>query len=363
MYTFKTKKLLVLFSSCSLLLTACFPSGGQALSTEDNSVISSQIMDIVSGNEHLEIEAELSGNVEAVPKINVKIMEWDENKLKKIFLTGKTNLEYEEHPSNSFPNDSVHVYTEEDQYWLGYEPGDLLSADRQNSFGYGRMQSVLSIRNFNDLFTDDSIKLLSKNDAINKCTLLLTEVGITNYDEPKVYAITADKANRYWEKEDWDDEYDDWTVEDEVYFLRFPIEYNNIPVTVDSKFGGSKFENNRNIPSTLIDFIVTKDKIYSINCQGIYSPEYEIIENVKINCSKENALKIAAQHYDSIDLGDQTIKILNCELVYVRDEIKEDKQYTLVPMWKVNAASYDNEDLMGSLDILFIDVGTGNIVF
>lgn len=363
MFTCESKRLTVLAISCSLLLTACFPSGGQALSTEENSVLSQQIEEIVSNNEHLEVEAELNENVETVPKINVKIMEWDEEKLKETFLKEKTNLIHEEHPSNSFPNDSHHLYTEEDQYWFAYEPGELLSADRQNVFGYGRLQSYLSVRRFEDFFTDDSIEFLSRNEAVNRCTSLLTEVGITNYGEPKVYAITADRANEFWKTEDDDNEYDDWTIEDEIYLLRFPIEYNNIPITTDSKFGGSKFGNNKQIGSTLIDFIVTAEKIYSMNCQCVYSPKCEIVENVKINCSAENALKIAAQHYDSVELGDQTIKILSCKLVYVRDEINEDKNCTLIPLWKIDAASYDNEALMGSPDSLFIDVSTGNIIF
>lgn len=95
MFTCESKRLTVLAISCSLLLTACFPSGGQALSTEENSVLSQQIEEIVSNNEHLEVEAELNENVETVPKINVKIMEWDEEKLKETFLKEKTNLIHE----------------------------------------------------------------------------------------------------------------------------------------------------------------------------------------------------------------------------------------------------------------------------
>ena len=79
MYTLKPKKLLILFSSCSLLLAACYPSGEQLLFTDDNNVISEQIENIVSKNEHLEIDVPSVENTSEVPKINVKIMEWDED--------------------------------------------------------------------------------------------------------------------------------------------------------------------------------------------------------------------------------------------------------------------------------------------
>lgn len=93
MFTFKSKKLAVLAISCSLLLTACYPSGDQALSTEDNGILSGQIEDIVSDNEHLDAEVTLPAEtVTDLPKINVKIMEWDEDQLKIFFFQVKKTL-------------------------------------------------------------------------------------------------------------------------------------------------------------------------------------------------------------------------------------------------------------------------------
>ena len=364
MYTFKPKKLLILFSSCSLLLSACYPSGKQLLSIEDNNVISEQIENIVSNNEHLDIEinASTDENVLELPKINVKVMEWDEDKLKEIFLNGKTNIEYNEFPCDFFSNENYHVYTEEDQYWLLYESGRLAAEERKSVFGYGTMAATLELYRFEDFFNEDSISALPKEEAINRCTDLLRDVGLTNYSEPYVYAITADKANKYWHETNCT-EYEKWNADDEVYLLRFPIEYNAVPVTDICSNSREINGHGGYFVGSNIDFIVTKDKVFSLTANNIFSPEYELGENVKINCTFENALKIAAEHYDSINLAGQDIKISDCELVYVPYEQHDEKNFTLIPMWIINASVYeDSRSIMGKRDCLFINAQTGNII-
>lgn len=371
MFTLKSVKIIILFMSCSLLLTACFPSGGQALSTEDNDVISRQIENIVSDNNNLQVDVQLNETVEELPKINVKAMEWDENKLKEFFLTGRNNIEHEERPTNFdefFPNDKRNLFFEGEDYWLIYEPGTLLSEERHSGvFGYKTMMMNFNHFRFKDFFTDENLSVLSKNEAISRCTLILDKVGITNYSEPEIYAITADKANKFWKSEEYDeyDEYNDWvSLDDEIYILRFLIEYNNIPVTdispsiVEGDFVGL-------FVGTYINFIVTKDKIYSLSANYIFSPEYENGEKISIKCSEENALKIAAEYYNDISLNDdKNIKITDCKLVYAPREWHKDNEnpFTLVPVWEIDAAIYSSNKLMGINENMFIDVQTGNII-
>ena len=248
----KFAKALTLFMPLTLL-TACFPSGDELLIDQNNSEISQQISDIAQDNENFEIDVPTVENVAEVPKINVKIMEWDEDKLKDLFLKDKTNLEYEEHPANYCQNELLHLYLEKDEegekYWFSYEPGYLTSRNWSNTFGYGTLLSYLNDGYLDDIFTDDDLSLLSKEDAIKRCTDLMQSVGIKNYSEPTVYAVTVDKANTLWREELYTDyeEYKDWTsAEEEVYAVRFPIKYNDINVTTDTQnyvnsYGGRDF--------------------------------------------------------------------------------------------------------------------------
>ncbi len=368
MFTFKSKKLAALAVSCSLLLTACYPSGGAVVSTEDNSILSQQIEDIASGNDHLEVDDLPDENIiDELPKINVKVMEWDDDRLNELFLKSRPDLKYYEFPSDYYTDENYRLYddeTSDEAYWLVVQDGFLSSEIRRDFpiYGYGTLQSSLGTHCFNDYFTDDSISFLSRKDAINKCTALLTEVGITNYAEPNVYAITADKVNVYWKEEKYT-EYEEWTSDDEIYILRFPIEYEGVPVTTVCSSSRDIGGHGGYFVGSYIDFIVDENEIIFMDCFTIFSPEYEAGENVEIKCSEENALKIAAEHYDSMVLGGQDIKISGCELVYVPYEQRDEKNFTLIPMWKIDASIYrDETDIMGSCYYLFIDVQTGNII-
>lgn len=369
--TFKSRKLLILFASCSLLLTACFPSGEELLSIEDNAVISDQIENIVANNEDLDVEVTLPAETLAeLPKINVGIMEWNDDSIKDIFLSGKENLEHKERDGDIFGYEKHHLYLENDaeghKYWLGYEPGYLLSEIRRSGvFGYGTLETYLGYGHLEDMFTDSSISMLSKEDGIEMCTHILKSVGITNYSDPTVYAVTVDKANTFWKEELYTDyeEYKDWSsAEEEVYLMRFPLKYGDINVTTTCPNYWEIYGYVGYFVGSYVNFVVTKNEIHSLNAWNIFSPEYETGDTVKINCSAENALKIATEHYDNMSVGGLKYKIFDCNLVYVPHDQYDEKYFTLIPMWQVEAARYMDDDTLGIHDDLFIDAETGKVI-
>lgn len=363
----KRIKMAVLLEICSLLLSACYPTGEQTLSVDDNNLIVKQIEDIVSGNEHLKIDVDIPKNIIEIPEINVKVMEWNDAKLYKIFLASRSNLTYYEYPSDYFEGENYQLYDDEssnEAYRLIVQSGFLSSQIRRefSKYGYGTMLSALGTYCFENYFTEEDIDLFSKEDAIKRCISFLKEVDITNYAPPEIYAITANKANKYWEEKNYT-EYEEWTSENEIYILRFPIEYNGISVTTTCSSSRDIGGHGGYFVGSYIDFIITEDEIIYMDSFAIFSPEYEIGEYVTINCSAENALKIAAEHYDSIIFGDNDIKILRCELVYVPYEQHDEKNFTLIPMWRIDASIYrENTDTLGLCDYLFIDAQTGNLV-
>lgn len=366
MFNLKYAKMAVLLGLCSFFSSACYPTGEQTLPVNDDSVVK-QIEDIVSGNEHLEIDVDIPEIAIEMPKINVKVMEWNSDKLYKMFLASRPNLTYYEYPSDFFDGEIYQLYDDEssdEAYRFIVQAGFLSSQIRRefSKYGYGTMQSALDTYCFEDYFMEEGISSFSKEDAINRCAVFLKEVGITNYANPNVYAITAGKANEYWEEKNYT-EYEEWTADDEIYILRFPIEYNGVPVTTTCSSSRDIGGHGGYFVGSYIDFITTEDEIIYMNCSTIFSPEYELGENVSINCSAENALKIAAEHYDSIVLGDNDIKILECELVYVPYEQYGEKNFTLIPMWRIDVSIHRGDtDIMGVCDYLFIDAQKGNII-
>lgn len=349
------------------LLTACFPSG--ELLGEDGENVSGQINSIVSENDRLDMEIGSlpDENISRLPTVKVKIMEWGENKVKKEFLDGQADVFLnDEAPSDRFPNETAYYYTDKKGYSLVYDPGRIsVNYYSSSTFGYGTLSINARTYRFDDFFTDDSISLLSKDEAIKRCTDIMENIGLTNYSEPIVYAITKDKANQYWHDKMYDEyeEYADWTSEEEeIYVMRFPIEYNEIPVTMTL---GSDVETYGRVvlfSGSYVDFVVTKDDVYSLESWNVFSPEFETGETVDIGCSAENALKIAMEYYDSLTASGLTCKVFDCKLVYVPREMYDDKYFTLVPMWEAKAACYRDGASMGTYDELFIDAQSGSVV-
>ncbi len=357
----------ILLGLCTLFLSACYPTGEQSSSIGDESTVMEYIDNIESDNNHLEIDVDLPEIANEISEINVKVMEWDNDKLNQMFLASRSNLSFYEYPSDYFSGENYQLYDDElsdEAYRFIVEAGFLSSQIRRDfsKYGYGTMRSALDTYCFEDYFTEESISSFAKKDAIDRCVFFLKEIGITNYANPNVYAITAEKANEYWKEKDYT-EYEKWSTNNEIYILRFPIEYDKIPVTTVCSSSRDIGGHGGNFVGSYIDFIVDADEVLYMNCFAIFSPEYELGEKINVNCSAENALKIAVEHYDNIVLGDDDIKILGCELVYVPYEQHDEKNFTLIPMWKIDVSIYRGDaDIMGVCDYLFINAETSNII-
>ena len=379
------------------VFTGCFPSGEQLLpNMSDKEVaqnVSEQISEIASGNGHLTIDVELPESFPSeVPKLTLSVLEWDGDKLNELFLNGKTGLEHSEYPSDYFSDEVYHVYGNED-YWLVYEPARITSnlRNRQKEFGYLTAKSAMWTYDLGGYYTDDSVVLFPKSDAIDRVNAVLTELGIGNFVQTYAYAITADKANAVLSDNMRDsgdspkgsdgdkgvsNYYKEWTESDEVYFLSYAQEYEGVPITM---------LNDATYIETKIDAVVSKDEIIALEGSNLFSPgDYEIGESVKINCTPQYALKTAAEYWDNLILGMQALaqqyyeeyglddygmdkydyKIFNCQLVYVDDKQIDEKHYTVIPAWRFDLSVDDHIDAtpMNVLESVLINAHTGNMI-
>ncbi len=370
--------LLFISLAAMMLFSGCYPTGERTLSNMGTSEFSQMVDKINSDSKHLSITAKVPENFpSSVPKINVQVMEWDEKKLNELFIAGRDDLTHYEYPSDDFPDRNYDAYMNEnsegDAYWLVYEAGRLTSEIRAeyNALGYGTIAASLPGHDFGKLFNDDAVTLFPKNDALKRAEALLSELGANNLSDPYIYAITAEKANIFIEDynasiDEDEQKYQKWTVDDEIYILSYPIKYESIPVTMNSPQGfasdgiglGFHF-----VIGSRIDLIVTKDEILSIDGSGLFSPKYEPGDTIKIKCTAQNALKIAAEYYESIALPGLDIEIKDCKLVYAPFERTDDTHFNLVPMWQIGMTlNYNDQRLLSPCDYLFIDVETGNII-
>lgn len=307
-----------------------------------------------------------------IPIIKTKVKEWDEDKLKAMYVDTRDDLVHKEYPSDLF-DENYHVYIDdEDDYgfMLGYE-NSRLNVEMPSSFakyGYGHLASGVHTYSFGEYYNDDEIALFPKEDAVNRTNALLDELGIKGYSEPTVYAITADKANAdldgiYYTKDDTPYTYEKWTADNEVYILRYSFEYNGIRLTeeCDNSIGGM-------FVGSDIVAIVTKDDIISLQAFNILSDEYEKTgKTAAVKCTKEQALEMADKYFKasnpSYEDANRDVKVLGCEIVYMPlEDFDIDTGYvSLVPMWRVDI-SYRSEfpdDIFRSHDNVFINVYTG----
>lgn len=370
--------LISVLAACSL--AGCTSIEGTPLNSgaaENAALAANEAADIIKDETSVEDKAEDKITTE-IPILKVRHKEWDEDMINENFIAPRNDLTHKEYPSDLLVDDTYDVYIGEegegkDAYWLVYENGRLTVETRRDfiKYGYGTLAAGLGSFSFGEYYDAEEIALFPKEDAVRRGNALMDTIGIKNYSEPEVYAITADKANAILDGE-WKDKqnnphyYEKWTEENEIYILTYSLEYNGIPVTdvccrsVGGLFVGSS-----------VEMIVTKDEIISLDAYSIFSDEYEVGESVEVNCTEEKAIEMAMKYYD--DGRFETIKILDCEIVYMPiDEYDfEERIVTLVPMWKVDvsARSANDDGLTNYSDCVFINVTNsapytgGRIVF
>ena len=335
-----------------------------------------------------------------VPTVKVKAKKWDEEKLKDMFIGSNDGFDLTVNNSDMFEGNNFYVYdgVKENgkEFWLVYETGRLTAEYRNNSKGQLSIATTLGVYDFGEFFGDKDLTLFTREDAKNMVSPVFAELGITNAGEPEIHAFSAENANKYLAQDRYvakgDDKeytYPEWSVEDEIYVLRYPLMYDDLPLSTVSPSTGMLDNKWAVYAGSYIDVIVTKDGILSIDGFQLLSPEYEEAEEVAITCDYESALKKGNEYFtdwteefnDTGYMGHYDYEIESCQLVYVpmfSDEdyakhfsadagitFTEDVDFTLVPMWRVDASIIHLEESFEGrrgVQSVFIDPQTGNIM-
>lgn len=335
------------------------------------------ISEIVAQNDNLVLNVNMPQSIPSeVPKIKAKALEWDDNTVKKLFAdkNGLTKYTEEDTTGGTFFDEKSNMYRGGNHNWLMYGAGSL-SLELKEKMGpqyYHLIPNADTNTCMEKYFTEDSIGLFTKEDAVSRTDAIMSELGLTNCGKPNVYAITADKANALIrsygpfptsKEEDASLVYpEQWTADNEVYVVEYSFEFGGTQLAMYPALGGGSSSNGHGnfFIGSSIGFLVTKDDIWEINAHNILSPEYEVKDSVAIKCTAEEALYEAVKYYNST--ADCYTELYDCRLVYVPFEVNIENEFTLIPMWEIQVAQnlFENNPAMWH-ESFYVNAQTGEV--
>lgn len=308
----------LVYTLTAVMLTGCFPTGEEV-----------SIPESVSSVEGVTVElTPLVKKPESVPEITMRLCEWDNDKLIKLFLDGSeiTN----ENSFDTVRNTKRYSYITSDDKWLILENGMILYRLQSES----QKNSILSYYNLcymPDLFPDEELEDFPKENALKKVYEIIGEVGLKHLGDPEIFAVTAEQANKLSTINT------EWTKDDELYYIRFPIVYYGVPIA-DFSFpimGTSEY-----FDGSYVDAAVSKSGVLSFNCKGVLGEIQKETDNIPIKLSDENALDIFKASF--ADREHKPLTIVGCTLTYVPFAEKESQEFSFKPAWRVEFVQESN---------------------
>ncbi len=367
----KTIKLSVLSIILMTVLSGCFPTGEESFSDLDPKEAEEEISRIAAENENLIIDLDLPEDVpKEVNKIKVCRKIWDTKLLDELFVKGVENIEPVEESKGedgellwcNYRNDSGYSVTYANGGRVWFDIGEPYASYAYFALSEGA-RAVVPLK---DYFNDENAELFTRTQAVSRAENMLDDIGIgENLGEPFVYALTAEKANKYLaetyagrlDKEGNEIVVPTWTANDEAYVVEYTMEFENVPLAAYSLptalTGGSEVAD-----PTYVTMVVRNDCVPLLWCEGIFDNEYEIVGKASISISPQAALKIVAERYAGLSIPKQITKICGCRLVYAPLEQTDENTFILAPFWEFSIR-YDNGYEFDSISSTYVNAQTG----
>ncbi len=350
-----------------IFLSGCYPTGEQSAIDStllDNSseiasevnVISSDAVDNVSNRfvnkylENVEFRYELPAVPNSVPKIKLKIKEWNIEDVKTLFLSDKQISETEENSGGK-----EYVFGTSDNCSLTVSAGSISFIDSEegnNSFEY---RSAASFYDEVCYASETELTDFPSNDAIKSVDILLGKLGVTNYGEPTVIPITPQMANEYYnnyggsaKKDGSETVFSEWTEKNGVYVLKYPLVYNGYNISM-SRFRVS----NSDIKSggTYITAYVSKDKVFYFKAKDIYDAVCENMGEAQIKYDADNLSNALIDFYSKqVSLQAKTFD--KCCLEYIPYERNDWDSRETVFVPALAFCGYSSENLESGLAVM-----------
>ncbi|MCM1168163.1 MAG: hypothetical protein NC401_19435 [Ruminococcus sp.] len=360
----KKIRITVIITMLAALLGGCYPSEQRTKPTETESVQSSvespsdspngtnansdQGVDSLGpdGNaihfntDNLLLDmSEPLGIPNSVSSLRLTLKKWNSEYMKKALLGDNSVTEEYEYDCQFYSGEKHYGYDTSDLsvFW---EPGKFGYSDKSALGGEFKYGSVYYQVTDDFAANDEELSAFSRKDAINRVNEFLEKIGITNYGETKIAPIKAEFANevlgefkKRGENTGEAFDYTPWTAEEECYYLRCPLIYNNMELSVDMiDIPRREWAVN----GTYIEAVVSKDKIIRVMGNDIYSENTEKADEVSINYNFEQAVEVLKDYYSKIAFDSPTT-YYSCKLVYFPDDVSDDHMtVTFMPVWRFN---------------------------
>ena len=358
-------------ASITSFLTGCYPTGevgspdsvpqyiteSSGVDSHESDGISSESVNEASEEKALEnviVNLSLPDSPDNSSEFDAVPRTWDNNSLKSLFLNGKGEITEDSYESDMTPGETRHVFDIPNQYRLIVESGYIKYSDRGNinRDEYTILQSSWAIDEMDKIFGNDELNDFSSNAALEELTQLLSQCGISDYGEPKVYPLHAEKVNQYFaenfstmEHKDGTAYQVDWTENEEAYLIVYPQVINGTELSTDS---------------TYIDAIITRNGITELSVTNWVDVNSSSETETNIAYSSTDATNIIIDYYESL-IQDTPVELCGCKLSMFPNSSVGEPTTHFIPVWEFTVKTQIEENKF-MLSRKYISVNSGKQV-
>jgi|GEM_PF-3153640 len=277
-------------------------------------------------------------NINTASVLKAKKATFNTNKLCELFLGSENIMEKK-------------LNSETLEYSLG-EKKLIISSGLQFDFSTNLSNCINSLISFIDLTKMDELKkqefsFLTKQKAIEETVRILKELNISPHLPPQIYALDYKTLQKERERLLREDESfkafvemgkvklkDEWTEDDDCYYMIFQTEMYGIPC---DPIGYTQQSSEFPVNGSEIGAIVSKNGFEACFVKGSVYVEEKSDQNIKSLISLEQALKSLNEKYNNIILSSK-VTVTNISLIYAPvltgiTRNNQEEQIELVPTW------------------------------
>lgn len=252
---------------------------------------------------------------------------WDRKELIEIFLRGKGNYTEEFYESDLTPQEMRYVYVTSDKHRLTTEGGYIKYTDMSNPNRdeYTVLQSSWQYDDLNKIFGSNELDDFASQQALSNASDIIEQCGITDYGEPMVYPLHADKVNKYFAENFGDMQKKDgtvynvnWTKNDEAYLIVYPQVINGVPMSFEQ---------------TEISVIVTRNGITEFSVINWIDVVLNSINTSSVSYSSTDAANKVIDYFESVIL-DSPVELCDCKLSMFPTTDTFETPMHYVPTWE-----------------------------
>lgn len=309
----KTIKAVLSSAIFTVMLSGCFPTGEVSMPESAPNNVEGVTIDISIPEQ----------TWESAPEITLRQREWDNEKLISTFLEGGT-ITYE----NSFETVRevmCYIYRTDDGRSLRIETGRLSYEAKWDS-EKNSLNSYYTADYMPELFPDETLDGFSREEALERVYEIINKAEIKDLGEPEIYAVTAERVNELRTINT------KWTKDDELYYIRFPVIYNDIPVFNCMSAAP--------IPGTYLVFegsyvetAISKSEIVFFNCTTVFGEIQKTGNDIQIKYSAENVLDQVKLYFSERE--HEPLTVIGCTLTYMPSAANGFREFSFKPAWCV----------------------------